>query len=199
LVSWYFSPRRDPFQGPHQNEAALVPQRDDLEPLAGAHVFRRGVARQRQQHPADGGMARLVGDERPARFARPAALAQHQRFGLDVGDLQQQLPVAAGVVGDEDAELRLISRRLEVGGAGLAIGADGELALDPLDAADPAPVDPDQVGLGARDGGGQPVVGVAFEELRGHARGGEASEQQRLRPTDPGRWFHETRIHGVSH
>ncbi|NMQ06291.1 hypothetical protein E4Q08_14045 [Candidatus Accumulibacter phosphatis] len=80
--------------------------------------------------------------------------------------------MAAGVVGDEDAELRLIGRRLEVGGAGLAIGADGELALDALDAADPAPVDPDQVRFGARDGGGQPVVGVAFEELRGDARGG---------------------------
>ena len=32
----------------YQDEAALVPQRDDLEPLAVAHVFRRGVPRQRQ-------------------------------------------------------------------------------------------------------------------------------------------------------
>ena len=105
------------------------------------------------------------------------AITDNQRFCRDVGGLEQQFPVAAGIVGDEDAELRLLGRRFEVGGAGFPVGTDDELAFDAVDTANLSAVDADQVRFVARDRGDQRIVRTALEELPGENRRGDASER----------------------
>jgi hypothetical protein len=81
--------------------------------------------------------------------------------------MEQQLPVTAGIVGDEDAELRLLGRRFEVGGAGFPVATDDELAFDAVDTANLSAIDADQVRFVARYRGGQPIVRAPLQELPG--------------------------------